>query len=560
MTRNEKILRFANIAVVLFMLAVVIISAASGFYTSINIADSYTIDTPASYSITIDGQTSTYNEFPVSLQVFAGEPCTVSLSVPENVGSDYGLLLPNNYCAVELFAEDECIGSYYMYRPPLGFCKMIGNYKIFASISPELAGKTLNIVYHPLYSASMNVHDIYFGTMGDLKLYVLFANTAITTAIIILLTIALFCISISLSHRFKNYASNDWAFYHMGCLLLAASMYLVCTSDLPQFAFNIQASFEFIGLFCLILIPIHYAAFCSEIFGEYRHSFEILQITGWTIPVVQCFLMFTGIMDSPIILSLSQAHMIITFAYAFYVVYKKIKDGLRSVEILLFAVSDILLLLIAASAITVFFTSNSPYAYLTVVGLGSIIFSGLQFLAVLEKEIRYFKDVKAIEVYKELAYTDMMTGLLNRTSFNEMLVSMDSVENAGIEYTLVIFDLNFLKKVNDTMGHFAGDTVIKGAAAAISKAFSSLGKCYRIGGDEFSVIMENVNKNSIASAMSVLESEVIFFNNEHPNMTLSISKGMASDVSGTKSIAKSLFHCADGNMYIDKNKRNSARA
>jgi diguanylate cyclase (GGDEF)-like protein len=68
-------------------------------------------------------------------------------------------------------------------------------------------------------------------------------------------------------------------------------------------------------------------------------------------------------------------------------------------------------------------------------------------------------------------------------------------------YVIVTFDLNNLKQCNDQYGHRVGDEYIINAAHIIEDNFERYGKCYRIGGDEFCVIMPDAKENSIEGAM-----------------------------------------------------------
>ncbi len=91
------------------------------------------------------------------------------------------------------------------------------------------------------------------------------------------------------------------------------------------------------------------------------------------------------------------------------------------------------------------------------------------------------------EIFVELAKKDIHTGLLNRNAYYNWLEERDSFVNCGV----MMFDLNDLKKCNDTYGHEAGDEYIKSAASIISFVYNKVGKIYRIGGDEFCVIIED---------------------------------------------------------------------
>ncbi len=95
---------------------------------------------------------------------------------------------------------------------------------------------------------------------------------------------------------------------------------------------------------------------------------------------------------------------------------------------------------------------------------------------------------KLVELQTKYAYFDQMTGLRNRRAYEERRTEITA--NMPEELCIVMADLDGLKKTNDTLGHMAGDELITAAAACLSGVFGALGTVYRIGGDEFCVIME----------------------------------------------------------------------
>ena len=84
---------------------------------------------------------------------------------------------------------------------------------------------------------------------------------------------------------------------------------------------------------------------------------------------------------------------------------------------------------------------------------------------------------------EEIAYTDTLTGIPNRSLFNMQLDELDGDERK--EYTMFFMDLNGLKKANDEYGHSMGDKLIKATAGCMTRAFESKGFSCRWGGDEF---------------------------------------------------------------------------
>ena len=84
-----------------------------------------------------------------------------------------------------------------------------------------------------------------------------------------------------------------------------------------------------------------------------------------------------------------------------------------------------------------------------------------------------------------------MTGLYNRASYDKDIQSVNPQEY----FKLVSMDVNGLKRENDTYGHAAGDEMIMSAADCLKKVIAPYGKCYRIGGDEFTAILKGTSKN-----------------------------------------------------------------
>ena len=100
---------------------------------------------------------------------------------------------------------------------------------------------------------------------------------------------------------------------------------------------------------------------------------------------------------------------------------------------------------------------------------------------------RVWKEKQYTEFYRQLATEDSMTKLANRNAYELRLREL--VSNPPGEVGLILFDINRMKYINDTYGHHVGDQVIFLVAQCINEVFGYSGQCYRIGGDEFCVIL-----------------------------------------------------------------------
>jgi diguanylate cyclase (GGDEF)-like protein len=92
------------------------------------------------------------------------------------------------------------------------------------------------------------------------------------------------------------------------------------------------------------------------------------------------------------------------------------------------------------------------------------------------------------ELQTRYAYYDQMTGLQNRRAYSEKVEQLS--KQLPVPCTVVMADINGLKEANDTLGHEAGDELIIGSAECLRKSFDGIDTVYRLGGDEFTVIME----------------------------------------------------------------------
>lgn len=143
---------------------------------------------------------------------------------------------------------------------------------------------------------------------------------------------------------------------------------------------------------------------------------------------------------------------------------------------------------------------------------------------------------------------DIQTKIRNRTAFeNQMEQNRNNDENSSI----VIFDLNNLKSTNDKHGHKTGDEMIFYAAKIIEESFMSIGKAYRIGGDEFCVICKEAPVELVDAALSNLD-DLLIKANQYRHIKIVIAYGYAFYNKNECESIYSTFTQADKAMYTHK--------
>ena len=176
----------------------------------------------------------------------------------------------------------------------------------------------------------------------------------------------------------------------------------------------------------------------------------------------------------------------------------------------------------------------------------------LIYIALLGKEttMEFFKQVdegRKAEIYKELAEKDGMTGMYNRNAFDEWEYGCNNYE----DIMLVTFDLNNLKKCNDTLGHEVGDKYIMDAAELIQQIFGKIAKCYRIGGDEFCAVILNASKVNVEEYLKNLKNVQDVYNAKSKDVDMQIACGYAT-FNGTDANIECTRSRADARMYVHK--------
>ena len=146
-----------------------------------------------------------------------------------------------------------------------------------------------------------------------------------------------------------------------------------------------------------------------------------------------------------------------------------------------------------------------------------------------------------------LSTHDHLTGLYNRRYFESQLLQIDTQENLPL--SIIMFDVNGLKLVNDSFGHDLGDVLLNKASETIKKACRKDDFIARIGGDEFVLVLPKTSKaetEKIASHIKLLTSKVIV-----ANIELSISFGYDTKETINQLISETVVE-AENHMYKHK--------
>ena len=170
------------------------------------------------------------------------------------------------------------------------------------------------------------------------------------------------------------------------------------------------------------------------------------------------------------------------------------------------------------------------------------------------------KQIRDLVNMKNLAYADSLTGIKNKTAYDDTIAYIDEqIRNGTAEFAVLMCDLNYLKLINDKLGHQYGDQALKRAAHILCVSFP-MSSVFRIGGDEFVVIPSGIEyltlKEHLENLKMILDEERE--SSEELEKRVSISVGSAVFNRRSDRSYQDVFDRADKQMYEDK-KRIHAR-
>lgn len=352
---------------------------------------------------------------------------------------------------------------------------------------------------------------------------------------------------------------NKHSLSYIGQFACSIAIWTLCSTHIIDLIPNISQTVQFIACAILYFVPIPALLFINSNFNL-KDKAIIKNNIAFDIGlfILALILQFTNIMDLHETLFLAHIVIVISAIVAVYSFIKTNKDKSAKEEkpklyIRMNYLVYVLFGIFATADVVVYYSNrNSDIGMFTKVAvLFVILYLGIvafQNLYDLDKQITHNKFVR------QLAYTDGLTQLNNRTAYmekiNELERNIDKHSNLGI----ITFDINFLKTTNDTLGHNMGDDLITSAANIIKNTFNEYCTTYRVGGDEFIAIIDSPDAEKIYKEYSIMfNANINNFNNFYNKpYKLSIAYGCAFYDKHKNLTLNEIIKISDKNMYDNK--------
>lgn len=459
------------------------------------------------------------------------------------------------HCDVQVYIENELI--YHIERSKENeFGKTVGKVCNMIQLKDEYLEKDITIHLNSAYGA-IDIPVIYQGARLSIFSRMLKEGifSFLICSIIIFLGIAM--IGYWIYARFRTLMDNR--LFYLGIFAVLLGIWSI--NEIPMTILIIRNGIVSSYLACVILmfLPLPFLMFVKELYHKRNHIVWCIASSFSVFNISLCLILqVANVADLKETLWITHVSLGIMMVTLVYFTVQEIRLGIISYKVKLNLMCIVIDVLTSIIDIICYYFVNSDDA--NVFGrIGFLIHVVVLGWLATRDSAALIQKGKEAELYEMLAYQDAMTGLGNRTAFERKMASIHDKENV----TILMMDLNDLKKCNDTLGHEAGDRYIKNASRIIQMVFDKIGTSYRIGGDEFCVLIQSGTLEEANRIVRVLLPELIErereFNEKSPQEPVEIAYGYAIFDTAKDATLSDTRKRADYKMYDMKTKMKQER-
>lgn len=486
-------------------------------------------------------------ELPYWQEAAAGEPICYSNKLPLSEIPYNCVMFRATHEYIKVWLEEKLIYEF-GYGQSVFFSDKPNNGWMLIRLPDGYQGKILHIQktgYYDNYAGSLD--EVYIGTKNALVYYLM--ERYIPIIFIDVSIIILSLVVLGISFFFKK--ELVYQVRYLSIFSLITSIWLILESGGYQL-FTGKSAIVYNMLFIMFsLIPLAFIRFLLtyECFSKSQYMKVLFGLSFGGFLTIH-FLQFAGVMDYLNSVFIIQILIILAVGgiigkyIRMRIIEKRVTN--RSLFLSVFVFAGFAFIDIVRFY-TVVSSNHSLFSQIGVMCFFAILFG----FAI--RNIAADIEAKRKEaLLRQMAYMDLLTGLPNRNAFER---KMDFYrKEPWLRPTIIIMDINGLKKLNDTYGHRKGDVALIGLAGLIKECFMADADIFRIGGDEFCIIMQEIAEADLHRRLNLFNERCAEKSREL-GIPVFAAAGWSSKVEG-EDIEK-VFGKADEKMYESKKKMKS---
>lgn len=488
-----------------------------------------------------------------------GDIVTMERRLPAQFPLHAGIRIRVHQAEVLVYVDGLEIYDYGRERFQYG--KYLGSGYHFIQLPDGSAGKKLRIVLISSEKRSSmalpdmkatSTADMYRSFMADNLLGVYFNLFSLLLGVVLLV----------ISMAFVGMNRSYLVLTATGLFSIVISLWSLCYEKVFELFGMPVSVISVIEYICLYTLPFPFLFLMLEIRRDIpkdrKRLLHIPALTCLCFLIIALFFHFTDYMHLPKMVSAYHGIALIVYIVAMVIIYKPFRKQTAAERI--FTVGLCFLLFTGAFEIVRFNLqirfSSVAALQVTYFPIGVLVFVAATLFSYLMTTFRRVINAQEMATLEELTYMDSMTGIYNRKKANERMAEADA--DRDTPYAIAYFDLNGLKKTNDTYGHEEGDRLITSLARILKQAFFGIGDVFRMGGDEFLVLVTGDKAGGMETAIKTVVS-----------MEGAASDGCKTPVDASYGVAYSaempgegidaVAKAADSRMYAMKKKSGKGR-
>lgn len=448
---------------------------------------------------------------------------------------------------VRVFVNGEQVYEY-GYGGTRLFGKSPGSAWNFVRLDNKTAGGEIEIeLVSPYKDYANTVNEIHYGSKNANVFYIISGNIVGFSVSLLLILIG---IMLLLMFGFLRRHGRSDALLYLGLFAIFAGLWSTVETRMLQFAFSNQGNLTIFAFLAMMLMGVPLLLFIAETHSIHNkkpfYTMCILLLINYPVAILLQAFNIVDFIEFPL-----PTHILLIASIALVVVS-------ILVEIIKYKNKEIYILGIGSCTLALISLLDFPQFYNKMSGdnsfffrFGVLIYILILSFYTLKQLLNMTMQNMQTKALQQLAYVDLLTNLNNRTAFE---IAMEHYRNGDSEcfgMAMAVFDVNDLKFTNDTYGHKAGDDLIIQSSDCLRRAFSGKAGIFRVGGDEFAVIVSDARGQLFDSMIAAFEKEVVT-ENLRSARPLSLAYGFAEFDAVLDKDVDALYVRADGYMYEKK--------